>query len=171
MNFIHFHWFDCNLIHPLNIGNIFEFYGESEHFSVVNCWRFTVCNKLYICCLVLFIGILIVGLVWTLTSSFFMVKEIIVKHDTYSYFPPATIMLSSLYIKSIQQLPLQIDVWCFSCYCYCERLGLFLDSLNKISKLNGNGILVLIIDWTLIELNQIILLYVQKVYWCGAKRG
>ena len=37
-------------------------------------------------------------------------------------------------------------------------------SLNKISKLNGNGILVLIIDWTLIELNQIILLYVQKVY-------
>ena len=37
-------------------------------------------------------------------------------------------------------------------------------SLNKVSKLNGNGILVLIIDWTLIELNQIILLYVQKVH-------
>ena len=41
---------------------------------------------------------------------------------------------------------------------YCERLGLFFDSLNKISKLNGNRILALIIDWTLFELNQIILL-------------
>ena len=37
-----------------------------------------------------------------------------------------------------------------------KDLDLFLDSLNKISKLTGNGILLLIIDWTLFELNQII---------------
>ena len=107
--------------------------------------------KLYICCLVLFIGILIVG---PDIDIKFLHGDKDVKHDNIFIFSTSNNNVKLPMYEEHTITPASDRCFDHLVVTVIEKnLRLFFNSLNKISKLNGNGILVSVIDCTLFELN------------------